>query len=383
MPTVLSVFGVEPSRIGGTETLARELSKQLDQYGWQSVLCFESEPVGEVKAFLDLPNVSIEVLRCSSDPTWTTIKRLAALIRQYKPEILHTYFTGFVSVMPWLAQLLSVEKVFFTDQSSRPANYTPKQAPFWKRVLVRLINYPITKVICASQYGFNCLTTLDLLPASRYQLIYNAVDLSRVLPDRDRAESFRQRFRIPAGKKTVVQISWVIPEKGIADLLEMAYLLHNDNVPAQLVIVGDGPYRDYYTEQAKALGISDNVTWTGLIKDPFGEGVFDAADIVCQLSSWEELFGWMIAEAMAYRKPVVATRVGGIPELVDHSETGFLVARGDSRSAAQHVKALIGDPGLRERLGAAGRDKVQSKFNLESNVSELVRLYSIVPADSS
>jgi glycosyltransferase involved in cell wall biosynthesis len=383
MPTVLSVFGVEPSRIGGTETLARELSKQLDQHGWQSVLCFESEPVGEVKAFLDLPNVTIEVLRCSSDPTLTTIRRLAALIRQHKPDILHTYFTGFVSVMPWLAQLLSVKKVFFTDQSSRPSNYIPKKAPFWKRVSVRLINYPITRVICASQYGFNCLTTLDLLPASRYQLIYNAVDLSRVLPNRDRAEAFRQRLGIPAGKKTVVQISWVIPEKGIADLLEMAYLLHKDNVPVQLVIVGDGPYRDYYTEQAKAMGISDNVTWTGLVKDPFGEGVFDAADIVCQLSSWEELFGWMIAEAMAYRKPVVATSVGGIPELVDHAETGFLVARGDNRSAAQHVKALIGDSGLRERLGTAGHDKVQRKFNLEANVSELVRLYSIVPSDAS
>ena len=80
MPTVLSIFGVEPSRIGGTETLARELSKQLAQRGWQSVLCFESEPIGEVKAFLDLPNVSIEVLRCSSDPTHKTIRRLAALI---------------------------------------------------------------------------------------------------------------------------------------------------------------------------------------------------------------------------------------------------------------------------------------------------------------
>ena len=382
MPTVFSVFGVEPSRIGGTETLARELSKQLDRHGWQSVLCFESEPVGEVKTFLDLPNVSIEVLR-SSDPTLETIRRLAALIRQYKPDILHTYFTGFVSVIPWLAYLLSVEKVFFTDQSSRPSNYIPKRAPLWKRVLVRLINYPITKVICASQYGFNCLTTLDLLPANRYQLIYNAVDLSRVLPDRDRAEAFRQRFGIPAGKKTVVQISWVIPEKGIADLLQMAYLLHNDNVPAQLVIVGDGPYRDYYTEQAEDMGITDNVTWTGLVKDPFGEGVFDAADIVCQLSNWEELFGWMIAEAMAYRKPVVATSVGGIPELVDHAETGFLVARADSRSAAQHVKALIGDPDLRERLGVAGRDKVQEKFNLELNVAELIKLYSIPRSDGS
>jgi glycosyltransferase involved in cell wall biosynthesis len=381
MPTVLSIFGVEPSRIGGTETLARELSKQLAQRGWQSVLCFESEPIGEVKAFLDLPNVSIEVLRCSSDPTHKTIRRLAALIRQHKPEIVHTYFTGFVSMMPWLAQLLSVDKVFFTDQSSRPSDYIPQRAPLWKRVLVRFINYPITKVICASEYGFNCLTTLDLLPESRYEVIYNAVDLSRVLPDQARAESFRQRFAIPAEKKTIVQISWVIPEKGIADLLEMARLLHAENVPAHLVVVGDGPYRDYYTEQAKIKGISDSVTWTGLIKDPFGEGVFDAADIVCQLSNWQELFGWMIAEAMAYRKPVVATRVGGIPELVDHAETGFLVARGDSRSAAQHVKTLIEDRDSREQLGAAGREKVEEKFNLERNVAELVRLYSIVPAN--
>lgn len=68
--------------------------------------------------------------------------------------------------------------------------------------------------------------------------------------------------------------------------------------------------------------------------DPSGEGVYVAADVVCQLSRWEELFGWMIAEAMACKKPVVATCVGGIPELVAAGQSGYLVERGNAIEAA-------------------------------------------------
>ena len=103
---------------------------------------------------------------------------------------------------------------------------------------------------------------------------------------------------------------------------------------------------------AEATGLSDHISWTGLVEDPFGEGVYDAADIICQPSEWEELFGWMIAEAMAYGKPIVATRVGGIPELVDDGLSGFLVDRGDTVSAAEKLDWLAKNPELRRRDGS-------------------------------
>jgi glycosyltransferase involved in cell wall biosynthesis len=376
MPTVLSVFAVKPSRIGGTETFARELSTQLGQHGWKSVLCFESQPAGEVAAFLDLPNLCIEVLPGSTSPNVAGLRRLAAIVRRHQPDVLHLHFMGFVSMVPWLARLLSVKRIFFTDHSSRPADHISRRAPLWKRLLVRLINYPVSKVICVSRYGYQCMTALNLLPRTRYELVYNAVDISRVAPDENRGSAFRRRFSISEEKKTIVQISWIIPEKGIGELLEVAQLMQTADSAVEFIIVGEGPYRQSYMKRAEEMGLS-NITWTGLIRDPFGEGVYDAADVVCQLSRWNELFGWMISEAMAFKKPIVASRVGGIPELVVDGETGYLVERGDTAVAADKLLLLMHDPALRKLMGQKGRLAVNTHFNLRENVAQLLKTYGI------
>jgi glycosyltransferase involved in cell wall biosynthesis len=368
---------VKPFRIGGTETFARELSLQLSQHGWNSVLCFLKEPPENVRRFLNLPNVSFEVLENSTDLNWSAAAALVKIIRRYKPEVLHLHFTGFLGVYPWLARLLSVKKIFFTDHTSRPTGYTPRRAPFLKRVIARIVNQPVSKVICVSQYGLRCMTTLDLLPAERHQLVYNAVDLSRVIEQPNRAAEFRTRYAIPADRMIIVQVSWMIPEKGIPELLKTARLLVSKNDKVHFVLVGEGSYREQFMKEADSLGLSDHITWTGLVEDPFGEGVFDVADIVCQLSEWEELFGWMIAEAMAFGKPIVATKVGGIPELVDDGVTGFLVARGDSMAAADKLEKLATDPSLRRTLGEAGRERVREEFDLRRNVARLLRLYGV------
>jgi len=375
MPTLVSVFGVEPRRIGGTETFARELSLQIGARGWQSVLCFLSEPTEEVRQFLDLPNISLAVYASAKDGSLKTGRNLAGITRTHRPEILHLHFTGFLNFYSWLARLQSVKKVFFTDHHSRAAGYVPARAPFWKRSAARFINGPLTKVISVSNYGYECMTAFDLLPRKRFQLIYNGVDLSRVKADSERALDFRRRYSIPAERSIVTQVSWVIPEKGISDFLETARLVTQQNRKVQFVIVGDGAYREQYMKDAAAMGIEDRVTWTGMVEDPFREGVFAAADVVCQLSRWEEVFGWMIAEAMAHGKPVVATRVGGVPELVSDGLSGFLVGRGDTNAASEKLLRLVQDPELRRKMGEAGRDIVAARFDLKTNVAQLVELY--------
>ena len=377
MPSVVSVFGVTPFRIGGTETFARELSLQLHARGQQSVLCFLKEPPEEVRRFLSLPNVTLEVLENSTDLSWSAITALARIIRRYKPQILHLHFTGFLGVYPWLARIMSVKKVFFTDHTSRPAGHVPQRAPFWKRTIARVINRPITKVICVSRFGERCLTTLDLLSQERHELVYNAVDLSRVKEERHRGSEFRKGYSIPTDRVVIVQVSWMIPEKGIPELLQAAALLVSRNENVHFVLVGEGEHREQFMKMAATLGLADHITWTGLIQDPFEEGVYEVADIVCQLSEWEELFGWMIAEAMAYGRPIVATKVGGISELVEDGVSGFLVARGDRSAAAEALSKLARDEDLRSKMGQAGRHIVDDKFDLKRNVAQLVELYEL------
>jgi L-malate glycosyltransferase len=377
MPTVMSVFGVEPFRIGGTETFARELSSQLGQQGWVSVLCFQSEPPDDVRRFLKLDNVSLEVLSDSPNFTVKAIKDFIRVLRRHRPEIVHLHFTGFLGPYPWLARLNSVAKVFFTDHTSRPAGYVARRAPLWKRMVARAINLPLMKVICVSRYGYQCLTALDLLPSERCELVYNAVDISRVHYNPGQAAEFRRRYSIPDDRTVVVQVSWIIPEKGIPDLLKAAGFVLSRNPNVQFVFVGEGAYREQYMNEAETMGLGDHVTWTGLVEDPFDEGVYDVADIVCQVSNWEEVFGWMIAEGMAYQKPIVATRVGGIPELVVDGESGFLVERGDVCAMAKRILQLVERPDLRKQIGRAGSEIVRTKFDLRRNVDQLIQIYGI------
>ena len=377
MPKLLSIFGVKPLRIGGTETFARELSLQLAERGWKSVLCFLSEPTEEVRRFLDLPNIFLEVLANSTNGNWNTRRNLMRIIGKHRPEKLHLHFVGFLSSYSWLARIRSVRQIFFTDHHSRPAGYVQSRAPFWKRNAVRVINQPVTKVICVSRYGYECMTSFDLLPRDRFEMIYNGVDLSRVNTDPQIATDFRTRYSIPIDRAIVTQVSWMIPEKGITDFLAAARLVLAQNAAVQFVLVGDGVHREQYMKDANAIGIADHVTWTGMVEDPFGEGVFAAADLVCQFSRWEEVFGWMIAEAMAHGKPVVATRVGGIPELIEEGVSGHLVSRGDTTAMSERILRLLGDPELRRRMGAAGRATAAAKFDLRKNVAQLIESYGI------
>ena len=375
--TLISVFGVKPFRIGGTETFARELSLQLGERGWQSVLCFLSEPTAEVRRFLDLPNISFEVLENSTDGNREARRNLAQIMRKHRPEILHLHYVSFLNLYFWGARRQSTRQMFFTDHHSRPAGYVRSRAPFWKRAAARIINQPLDKVVCVSNYGYDCMTSLDLLPRSRFQMIYNGVDLTRVKADSRLASKFRERYSIPAERAIVTQVSWIIPEKGITDFLETARLVLRQKRDVQFVLVGDGVDREQYARDAVAMGIDDHITWTGMVDDPFGEGVFHATDLVCQFSRWEEVFGWMIAEAMAHGKPVVATRVGGIPEVITDGVTGHLVDRGDAPAMSERVLELLNDPELRQRMGAAGRATVAAKFDLRKNVSQLIEAYGI------
>ena len=232
-------------------------------------------------------------------------------------------------------------------------------------------------MICVSNYGHSCMSSFGLLPPDRFQMIYNAVDLSRVKADPQRAIDFRKRFSIPLDRSIVTQVSWVIPEKGIIDFLETAHVVTRQNRNVQFVIVGEGAYREEYMKHAVEIGIADRVTWTGMVKDPFEEGVFEAADVICQFSRWEEVFGWMIAEAMAHGKPVVATRAGGIPELVQDQESGYLVDRGDIKAMSDKILGLLNDPELSNRMGNTAKDIVQEKFNLTNNVAKLIATYGL------
>ncbi len=169
----------------------------------------------------------------------------------------------------------------------------------------------------------------------------------------------------------------MIPEKGIPDLIEAVRIARASDSRLHLLLAGDGPKRGEYEQLAITSGLSGAVTWTGLVEDPFGEGLFDASDVATQLSRWEEAFGYVIAEAMARGRPVIGTRVGAIPELVVDGTTGFLIDRGDSAAAARAILKLAGDPALAASMGVAARGRAEELFDLKKNVRQALGIFGL------
>ncbi len=376
----MSVFGVDPVRIGGVERFSRELSRQLQQRGWGSILCYLSEPSGMVRDFLSLPNVVFDTVPGCSRVTVQTVRRMARVLVAHRPDIVHLYFTGFVTPYPWLARLSGARRVYLTDQSSRPEGDVTTPATAWKRWIARAMTSPMTAAIGISDYNARCCATRGLIGAGRVRRIYNSVDLR--VPQGDGAQ-FRRRWAIPEDRLVIAQVSAMIPDKGIPDLIEAARLVLSRNQDAHFLLVGDGANLREYVQTITDLGMRDRFTCTGMISDPVGEGVYAAADVVCLLSRWQEGFGWVLAEAMAAQRPIVATRAGAIPEVVSEGESGFLVDRRDPAGAADAIIKLLTDAGLRRGMGAAGRRLAGLRFDLETNVRALIEIYGIGAPESA
>jgi glycosyltransferase involved in cell wall biosynthesis len=310
---------------------------------------------------------------------WRTVRQASRILAKYRPAILHTHFTGPASLWPWLARLHSVRTNFFTDHISRPEGYVTASSSTWKKALGRVLNQPLTNLVAVSDYNAQVCRAAGLVAGDRVRRIYNGVDLGRAPGD---PEMFRRKFGIPDNRAVVVQVSWMIPEKGIGDLLEAARLVLAEDSRVQFVMVGEGSGRTTFMETATSLGIADHFTWTGLVDDPVAEGVYAAARVVCQLSRWQEAFGWTNTEAMASGKPVIATRVGGVPEIVEDGVSGFLVERRQPGESAARILQLLRDPVLSAQLGQGGCAAVRDRFDLRRNVGELLRLYGITAAKS-
>lgn len=125
---VLSLLAVHPGFIGGNEVYAQELSRQLDRHGWRSVLCFNSQPTPRVRHFLDLPNVSIDVVDTRSGEL-RAVQSLRRALEEWRPRILHFHYTNAIAPYHWLAKMHGVEKILITDHGSRSEGHEFLPAP--------------------------------------------------------------------------------------------------------------------------------------------------------------------------------------------------------------------------------------------------------------
>ena len=246
------------------------------------------------------------------------------------------------------------------------------------RVCSRRVNFPLRSKLSYLKYNFflERIVTVSTsiqqtliqygVDSSRIRVIYEGVDVSWI--DQIKTSSlFSDRAGLIVG--TVAHLS---PEKGHATVLEAAALLRSRFPEVTYVFVGDGPLKAKLIEKAVGLGIRDKVVFAGSRSD--SEALMKEFDVFCLASDSEGLSSAILA-AMATPLPVVATDVGGIPELVVDGKTGFLSPAGDPGSLAARLGRLFLSEELRSKMGQAGRQRVKRQFTLEKKLDETELLY--------
>ena len=208
-------------------------------------------------------------------------------------------------------------------------------------------------------------------------LIYNGVDLARYA-EQEVCCTLHREYSIPEGSPIVGVVARLEPEKGHPTLLD-AWPAVLETVPnAHLLIVGEGSEREALEQRALGLGISKSVTFTGRRDDV--PSVTAALDVAV-LPSYREAQGLSILEAMALSRPVVASAVGGIPEMIEHGRTGLLVPPRDPGALAASIVRLLTDHPYADTLARAGHDLVYERFCVELMVRAVETIYDEAVAD--
>ncbi|MEQ8221017.1 MAG: N-acetyl-alpha-D-glucosaminyl L-malate synthase BshA [Candidatus Eremiobacterota bacterium] len=176
------------------------------------------------------------------------------------------------------------------------------------------------------------------------------------------------------GKAVVVHISNFRPVKRIEDVIKAFYYIWKE-IPATLLMVGDGPDKTRASDLAQELGMKKDVHFMGVIKNIVP--VINAANLLL-LPSQTESFGLVILEGMSSGVPVVASDVGGIPEVVEHGITGYLAPAGDTEAMGKYGLKILTDKELYKNMSEAARKRAREKFHTEDIVSQYEKLYERV-----
>ena len=202
-------------------------------------------------------------------------------------------------------------------------------------------------------------------------LIYNGVDLKRY-DEQEPCCTLSEEYGMEAGSQIVGVVARLESEKGHSTLLEAWPAVLQVVPEAYLLVVGEGSCRAELEAQARDLRIAHRVVFTGRRDDV--PAVTAALDVAV-LPSYREAQGLVVLEAMALGRPVVASAVGGIPEMIEHGVTGLLVPPHDAAGLARAITLLLTDHPYADTIGRAGKDLVHERFCVEIMVAEIEEIY--------
>lgn len=387
--------------IGGAEISLLGLIRKLDKEGYRPlVVCFSKGPLPERLEAIGVEATVLpmdrQVLRLSLKGRRRSLLyvvlnmprllppllKLVVLVRSRRIDMIHTNGIKAHLIGAVVARLTGRRLIWHVR------DFIP--AGFFRRLFMFMARFcPIKIIVNSNAVGemFNGEAKLR----EKVTTIYNGVDLQEFSPVSPISDSeqdqmtARRTIREELGLERTVPLVGIVgvlaPWKGHVQFIEAAARVLRKFPDTRFLIVGDeiyetdghGGYRERLVEQVERLGLDESVIFTGYRKDI--PEIMSALDLVVHASSLPEPFGRVLIEAMAAGKPVVATRAGGVPEVVEDGVTGLLVTPGDVEQLAEAIARLLGEPDKAREMGRMGRERVERLFSAEEHARRVEKIY--------
>ncbi len=350
---------------GGAEKALVDLALRLDRSRF-NVTVVATRATGNYQPLLEAAGVRTLVVE--RDSRWQSHKMLGLVrfMRQQPVHILHTHLFGANTWGRVLGRLARVPVIVAHEHWSSKA----KREVWVDRLLYRLTD----RILVPSHASKQLVMEMEGIPARYLDVTYNGVDISRFRPGAE-AAAVRQELGIAPEDVVIGTVGRLSADKGGQDdLLWAVSELRKSHPQARLLIIGDGPLRPDLEKYATQLGMLDTgaALFTGTRNDV--DRLLGAMDVFV-LPSHKEALPIAVLEAMAMCLPVIATRVGGVPEVVQDGTTGLLVEPGDRPALRDALARLVSDPALARCLGACGQARVHAHFTVDKMVRHVEQLY--------
>jgi glycosyltransferase involved in cell wall biosynthesis len=305
-----------------------------------------------------------------------SVTSIVRLLRRLRPQILHTHTAKAGAIGRFAALAAGNARppiVVHTFHGHVLRGYfDPARTAAFKTIERRLAR-STTRLVAVSPEVRDDLVALGVAPPERFSVIRLGIPLdSRVTSTAESRGRLRALFGVPDERFVVGWIGRMTAIKRVEDVLLAFRDLRARGVDATLCLVGDGPDRESIENRAHALGLARHLLSVGYQRDVAPYYAFIDALL---LTSANEGTPVVAIESLAARRPVVATRVGGVPDVVDDGQDGFLVPVGDVSAMADALERLAAEPALGARMGETGHERVVPRYRVERLVDDVDHLY--------
>jgi len=295
--------------------------------------------------------------------SFLNILKIIHLVRYFRRQRIKTIILNLSSDLKLAgisAKLAGVKKIIYSRGIA-----VPIKDSLLNRYLLR---YVATNIIANSIETKRTILKKNpfLVDENKINIIYNGIDFKEYLN-----HQYKELYARKNGEVIIGNAGRFSEEKGHVHLIELARQLNEQNINFKLLLAGKGKLEARYKKTAEALGLSDKIIFMGFVTDMIS---FHGNIDIFVLSSHYEGFGYVLIEAMAKKKPVIAFSIGSSTEIIDDGVNGFIVEKFNEKELTEKVKLLIENEELRKQMGQNGFNKVQELFSVEKTVAEVESL---------